>query len=172
MPLESLLWIDWVGLALAAYGLVAGAVRGLTQQFSRSAVWVLAALVGGLAQGATAWLATQFQDDAAAQLRWDAWFQLAVILAAVLALGALRRLLFGSSGAARTLADALLGAVSGLVYAALAWLLLWGVMLQAQGAAELRASPGAPTAEVLSRGPALLPAALRSPLLDSLQAEE
>ena len=102
MPLESLLWIDWVGLALAAYGLVAGAVRGLTQQFSRSAVWVLAALVGGLAQGATAWLATQFQDDAAAQLRWDAWFQLAVILAAVLALGALRRLLFGSSGAARS----------------------------------------------------------------------
>lgn len=165
MDLEALLWIDWVGLALAAYGLVAGAIRGLTQQFSRSAVWILALLAAGAASGATGWLAGSFADEGAAQDRLDAWLQLAVVLLAVLSLGSIRRWLFGASGAARTLADALLGAFSGLVFSALAWLLIWGVSVHALENDELNDSPGATWAETLSRGPDALPEFLRSTLL-------
>lgn len=166
MDLEALLWIDWIGLALAAYGLVAGAVRGLTQQFSRSVVWVVAVLATGAGSGATVWLAGLLADEGAAEVKLAAWLQLTVVLLAVLALGAMRRWIFGPSGAARTLADALLGALSGLVFAAIAWLLIWGVALQALGHAELVDAPGASVAETLSRGPAALPEFLRLPLLD------
>ena len=166
MDLEALLWIDWIGLALAAYGLVAGAVRGLTQQFSRSAVWVLAVLAAGAGSGATVWMAGLMAEEGAGQTKLAAWLQFTVVMLAVLALGAVRRWVFGPSGAARTLADALLGAVSGLVYAAIAWLLIWGVALQALGHAELADAPGASVAETVSRGPAVLPEFLRLPLLD------
>lgn len=172
MDLEALLWIDWVGMALAAYGLVAGAVRGLTQQFSRSSVWVIAVLAAGAGSGATAWMAGLMAEEGAAQGRMDAWLQLAVVLLAVLALGAVRRWVFGPSGAARTLADALLGAVSGLVFAAIAWLLIWGVALMALEQAELTETPGTSIAETISRGPAVLPEFLRLPLLDGPPAQD
>ncbi|MCH2102172.1 MAG: hypothetical protein MK209_09645 [Planctomycetes bacterium] len=167
MDLENLLWIDWIGMALVAYGLVAGGVRGLTQQFSRSAVWVVAVLAAGAGSGALAWLASLFVEEGASQVQFEAWLQLAVVLLSVLALGAVRLWIFGSSGAARTLADALLGAVSGVLYAAIAWLLLWGVALQARGHAELvEEATSAEWAEVISRGPAALPDFLSLPLLE------
>lgn len=169
MQLNELLWVDWIGLTLAAYGLVAGAVRGLTQQFSRLLVWGFAVLAAGVAGGATAWLAERFaNDESAALARWDAWLQVALILAAVPALGALRRLILGQGAGSKTLADTLLGALSGLVFAALAWLLVWGAALQtqAEGERELSQARSAEWARVLSRGPAALPDAMRSRLLE------
>lgn len=169
MQLNELLWVDWIGLALAAYGLVAGAVRGLTQQFSRFLVWGFAVLAAGVAGGATAWLAERFSGDGGgADSVLDAWLQLALILAAVPALGALRRLVLGAGTGSKTLADTLLGALSGLLFAALAWLLVWGVALQTQAEAksELREAQSADWARVLSRGPAVLPDAMRTLLLE------
>jgi len=169
MQLNELLWVDWIGLALAAYGLVAGAVRGLTQQFSRLLVWGFAVLAAGVAGGATAWLAERFAGDGAgAHASWNAWLQLGLILAAVPALGALRRLLLGQGSGSKTLADTLLGALSGLAFASLAWLLVWGTALHTQVGAdkELASAQSAPWARTLSRGPAVLPDGLRSLLLD------
>jgi uncharacterized membrane protein required for colicin V production len=169
MQLNELLWVDWIGLMLAAYGLVAGAVRGLTQQFSRLLVWGFAVLAAGVAGGATAWLAERFAgDEAGALASWEAWFQLALILATVPALGALRRLFLGRGTGSKTLADTLLGALSGLVFAALVWLLVWGTALQTQADAstELSEARSAGWARALSRGPAVLPDGLRSLLLE------
>jgi len=169
MQLNELLWVDWIGLTLAAYGLVAGAVRGLTQQFSRLLVWGFAVLAAGVAGGATAWLAERFAgDEAQALATWEAWLQLALILAAVPALGALRRMVLGRGSGAKTLADTFLGALSGLVFAALVWLLVWGAALQTQADAdtELSEAKSVDWARVLSRGPAVLPDGLRSVLLE------
>lgn len=169
MQLNELLWVDWIGLTLAAYGLVAGAVRGLTQQFSRLLVWGFAVLAAGVAGGATAWLAERFAgDEVGALARLDAWLQLALILAAVPALGALRRLICGQGSGAKTLADTLLGALSGLVFAALVWLLVWGAAVQTQpdSGKELSKAQSVGWARVLSHGPAVLPDGMRSLLLD------
>jgi uncharacterized membrane protein required for colicin V production len=169
MQLNELLWVDWIGLTLAAYGLVAGAVRGLTQQFSRLLVWGFAVLAAGVAGGASEWLAERIaSEDARALASWEAWLQLALILAAVPALGALRRLVLGRGTGSKTLADTLLGAISGLIFAALVWMLVWGTALQTQenAANELADAKSAGWARVLSRGPASLPDGLRSPLLE------
>jgi uncharacterized membrane protein required for colicin V production len=169
MQLNELLWVDWIGLMLAAYGLVAGAVRGLTQQFSRLLVWGFAVLAAGVAGGATAWLAERFSsEEAGNHASWDAWLQLGLILAAVPALGALRRLVLGNGSGSKTLADSLLGALCGLLFAGLVWLLVWGTAFQTQSNADERLSkaPSAGWARVLSRGPAVLPEGLRSPLLE------
>jgi hypothetical protein len=169
MQLHELLWVDWIGLTLAAYGLVAGAVRGLTQQFSRFLVWGFAVLAAGVAGGATSWLAERIAgSEGQALASWNAWLQLGLILAAVPALGALRRLLLGTGTGSKTLADTLLGALSGLAYAALVWLLVWGTALQTQSdaKAELSQAKSAEWARVLSRGPAVLPDGLRSRLLE------
>ena len=115
------------------------------------------------------WLAEKFAgDELAAQISWNAWIQVGLILAAVPALGALRRLVLGNGAGAKGLADMLLGAVSGVCFAVLVWLLVWGATLHTQDGAqeELREAPSASWAIQLSRGPALLPEALRSSLLN------
>jgi uncharacterized membrane protein required for colicin V production len=137
MALAHLHWLDWMGLTLAAYGIAAGAVRGLTQQFTRLMVWVTALLVAGVASPALGWVASWFMAQDAGQRRLAAWFALATVLISVLLVGGLRRLIFGRLNNAKSFADRLLGMVCGLGVAVLAWLTLLGVSYHGYGAPGL-----------------------------------
>lgn len=172
MSLESLLWIDWIGLALAAYGLVAGAVRGLTQQFSRSLVWVGAAAATGAVSGLTDGLARAISGEDGDFQAWQTWLQALVLIGLVLALGGVRRLVFGRSGQAHTLADMLLGTASGAVFAIIAWLTLWGVSLRGFDDVALLEAPGRPVYDALRAPLEAVPAAVRSPLWELPPASE
>ncbi len=167
MDLESLHWLDWLGLSLAAYGLAAGAVRGMTQQFSRLLVWMAAVAGAGALSSLLDSLAGAFSSNPERVTMLSSWFQLAVVLLGVLLLGSLRRLLVGRLGNARTAADALLGAVAGLLLATLSWLLLLGTTSLIQGPAGLEESSGLPLARRLGQPYQVLPQTLKTSLLDA-----
>ena len=114
MDLQNLHWLDWLGMALVAYGLGAGAVRGLTQQFTRFMVWTLALVVVGVLAAPLGWMAEKFADEPLRQSSLHAWFSLTVLLLVILLLGGIRRFLFGRLGNSKSFADGLLGAVLGI----------------------------------------------------------
>jgi len=131
MALEELHWVDWVGLTLATYGVVAGAVRGLTQQFSRCLTWGVAVLFAGAASPFCRWGAELLSEDAVQTRALSSWFQLALLVFALLFFGSIRRYFLARLGNASTLADRLLGTLSGAATAALIWLIVIGTAMRA-----------------------------------------
>lgn len=166
MALEDLHWIDWIGLALAAYGLAAGAVRGLTQQFSRWTVWLVALLFAGAATPVGDWLAGVFGEGTEQLAALKAWMQVGMVLLAVLLLGGLRRLLVGPWEGPGGVGDRLLGLICGAGTALVIWLLVFGTAEHALDVSGLDEAGSRPWAEKLTLGYDSLPEAIRSPLLD------
>jgi uncharacterized membrane protein required for colicin V production len=164
MALADLHWLDWMGLTLAAYGIAAGAVRGMTQQFTRFMVWVAAVLVTGIASPALSFVASWFVAEQGGLQRLAAWFALAAVLLAVLLIGGIRRLVFGRLGNARSLADRLLGMVCGLGVATLAWLTLLGAAYHAYGSASLEGTYSLDVARATTAAYRKLPDSLQSDL--------
>jgi len=164
MDLQNLHWLDWLGLALVAYGLGAGAVRGLTQQFTRFLVWTIGLLVVGLLSAPLLWLATKFSEDPLRQGSLHAWFSLTVLLLTVLLLGAGRRLLFGRLGNSKSFADGLLGATLGVAVGVTAWVLLVGTSHNAYHLEGVNAQRSFAYSRTLTIPYRRLPDGLQSPL--------
>jgi hypothetical protein len=124
--MEVLHWLEWMGLSFAAYGIVAGAVRGFTPQFTRFCVWAVVVAVVGFLGFASRALAGSLADAPAQQIQLEVWLELALILSLVFLVGAFRRLLFGWIQFGGRMGDRLLGAGIGLCSSLIAWLVLVG----------------------------------------------
>lgn len=171
MDLQNLHWLDWLGMALIAYGLGAGAVRGLTQQFTRFMVWTLGLLVVGLLTVPLLWMAEMFADDPPMQSTLHAWLALTVLLLTVLILGGIRRLFFGRLGNSKSFADGLLGAVLGIGVGITAWVLLVGVSHNGYHLEDVEQQHSFRYSQKLTAPYRLLPKGLQSPLFQ-FEAEE
>ena len=124
--METLHWLEWMGLSFAAYGIVAGAVRGFTPQFTRFCVWLVVLAGVGFLGFATRALAGSLADAPGQQVQLVVWLELALILSLVFLVGAFRRWLFGWIQFGGRMGDRLLGAGIGLCSSLVAWLVLAG----------------------------------------------
>ena len=124
--MDHLTWMDWAGLGLAAYGLAAGAVRGLIHQSTRLLMLVLALGVAGLLETpARALLEGFLRYDLDAFPELLPLVQTGLFVLAALGFLSLRRWLFPWTGEPRGgAASRLLGALLGLGGALLGWTVL------------------------------------------------
>ncbi|MBC8406028.1 MAG: CvpA family protein [Planctomycetes bacterium] len=164
MDLQNLHWLEWLGFALVAYGLGAGAVRGLTQQFTRFLVWIAGLACVGAMASALIWLAERFADQPHRQAALANWFALTVFLLAIVLLGGMRRMVFGRVGSANSLADKLLGALLGVGVGITAWILLVGTAHNAYRLPQLEEELSFEWARVATIPYRKLPEVLQSPL--------
>ncbi|MBC8328041.1 MAG: CvpA family protein [Planctomycetes bacterium] len=119
--LEDLRWLDWVGSALAAYGIVAGAFRGTVHQFIRLLVLMVALALVGLLGTPLLQAMSSFLDEGADAALLTSRLELALVVVLLPSLTLLRRFLAGESKgptgwAART-GGALAGLLASLVLA-------------------------------------------------------
>ncbi len=113
--LEQLRWLDWVGLALAAYGVVSGAVRGTLHQYTRLLVLLVSlVLVGLIGTPILQAVGSALESDAGRDVL-IARLELALFVIALPTLTLLRRWLSGESAGAKNAASRIGGALTGLL---------------------------------------------------------
>lgn len=113
--LADLDWLDWVALALAAYGLVAGACRGSVHQFIRLLVLLASLAVVGLLGTPLIRLVESLTRPGPDTQVLGARLELALFLVVLPALTLLRRLLAGEGNGPRGWGGRLGGALTGLL---------------------------------------------------------
>ena len=169
--MQDLHWLEWIGLTLVAYGVAAGATRGLTQQFTRFLTWAAAVVLTGSLTPTLGWVATQFVDQPDSQRMLVSWFSLATLLAAVVSLGWIRRILFGSVGAGKSFADRIMGGLMGSGVAILVWLTLYGGVLHAYRLPHIESHRCHSWAQILTSPYRHLPLSLQSVLFQFDQSK-
>lgn len=159
MPVDAaaIHWTDGVGLALVAFGLVSGWMRGFLNQSTRLGVLIVALALASFSELPSEWLATQFDfrpEDTPAAVPI---IELGIFAVALLALGLVRNFFFlwlgGPMGASSRAIGALLGAAGALV---LYVILLCGVAW-AGPPETIQGTYGYPVAQVLMDGASKVP---------------
>lgn len=113
--LRQLQWLDWIGMALAAYGVVAGACRGLLPQSTRLlALFLGLAVVGLLGTPVLTALGAAFAEGHDATLL-GARLELALLLVVYPGLVVARRLALGEGQPPQGWFGRLGGALAGLL---------------------------------------------------------
>ncbi len=169
--MQELHWLEWIGLTLVVYGVVAGATRGLTQQFTRFLTWAAAVVLTGSLASVISWAASQFVNQPDSQSMLVSWFSFFTLLVAVVLLGGVRRILFGSICAGKSFADRFMGAIFGSGVAILAWLTLYGGVLHAYRLPHIENQRCHSWAQVLTSPYRHLPLSLQSDLFQFDQSK-
>ncbi len=113
--LGDLRWLDWTGLALAAYGIVAGAFRGTLHQFTRLLILFASLALVGLLGTPLLQALGSFLDEGADAALLTARLELALMALFLPSLTLLRRFLAGEGTGPQGWAGRLGGALTGLL---------------------------------------------------------
>ena len=166
VDLAVILWTDWLGLSLVAYGVASGWVRGIVQQCTRLSVVLIALVVASLGQIPAEWLAEQFDfrpEDSPAAVPL---LELGVFLVAVGILTVVRGLVFLWLDGPKGPASRTGGAIAGLFGAALMYLVFLSAVSWAEGPEAIRDSQGYPIAQRMVSALGRLPSPPRPGFLD------
>lgn len=163
--LRQLQWLDWIGIALAAYGVVAGACRGLLPQSSRLlALFLALAVVGLVGTPVLTALGSLFADGTDATLL-GARLEIALFLVVYPGLVILRRLTLGEGqppqGWFGRLGGALTGLLSSLILATVVGCSAYWI----EGDVEPIEAKGSPVGRAITEWVAHLPAPPRPSFL-------
>ena len=124
--MEQLHLLEGIGLSFAAYGIVAGAIRGFTSQFTRFSVWLLAITATSLLGVFIKTISSNLTKDLKQAIRLEIWIEIGTLLLFVFLLGALRRLFLGGIKNGGRIGERLLGIITGFASSTLMWLIVIG----------------------------------------------
>jgi uncharacterized membrane protein required for colicin V production len=126
-------WTDWAGLALLAYGLAAGWVRGFAHQSTRVGVILGALILASLSEAPTAWLAEQFDFKPGESPAAVPLLQLVLFGLGILILTVVRGLAFLWIEGPETMMSRAAGALLGLLGSLLMFLVLESAVVWSSG---------------------------------------